>query len=174
MITMNYIVIDIEASGFGNDSYPIEFAWGNSRLGIDSFLINPASLVDWTHWSVEAEQVHHIARHTLLTEGIDPTQAWTQISELFAVYRVYSDNPPYDAGWLRAFSCLGVNTSLIQVHDTGDIIRRHLDDQQNDCDSVEHIYRQAAQISPPTHRAASDVAFLLKAIELSASPAAAL
>lgn len=171
MLVMNYIVIDIEASGFGLGSYPIEFAWGNSAIGISSFLINPAQLNDWTHWSDESEQVHCIPRATLLTDGINPLLAWTRISELFALYRVYSDNPPYDAGWLDAFSVLGVDTSVIQVHDTGDIIRRNLNDQGNLCSSVEEIYRQAAAVTPPTHRADADVAFLLKAIEISTGSA---
>ena len=164
---MNYIVIDIEASSLGQNSYPIEFAWGSPSRVIQSFLINPTRISSWTDWSVSSQNIHNISYSDLLKEGVTPRKAWNTIVQLFACHHVYSDKPSYDASWLHAFSALNTDTSLIQINDTRDLIRRNLDNRGENKTDVEQIYKRAAQVCPPTHRAATDVAYLLKAIELS-------
>ena len=53
-------ILDMEASGFGRDSYPIEVGYvlpdGRTRCT----LIRPAP--HWVHWDPAAEQLHHIPR----------------------------------------------------------------------------------------------------------------
>ena len=61
-------IIDIEASGFGRGSYPIEIGFALQDRELHSYLIRPES--DWTHWSPQAEDVHHIPRPVLLKEGM--------------------------------------------------------------------------------------------------------
>ncbi len=53
-------VIDIEASGFGRNSYPIEVGYvlPDGRAGC--MLVAPAP--GWTHWDESAAQVHGITR----------------------------------------------------------------------------------------------------------------
>ena len=51
-------IIDVEASGFGPRSYPIEVGVAMEADRRFSALIAPAS--DWTHWDDEAEQVHRV------------------------------------------------------------------------------------------------------------------
>ena len=164
---MNYIVIDIEASSLSADSYPIEFAWGNFTNGIQSFLINPSDISNWTDWNLESERIHNIPYAKLLDEGVSPADAWNVITSLFVSHHVYSDKPVYDENWLHSFGALGVDTSIIRLNDTGDLIRKHLDNNGMMTTTVDDIYNKAAQICPPTHRAAADVEYLLKAIELS-------
>ena len=66
------IIIDIEASGFGRGSYPIEvgiaFADGTTFCS----LIKPED--DWTHWDSQAQSVHNIERSTLYSHGCSVTQ----------------------------------------------------------------------------------------------------
>ena len=56
-------IIDLEASGFGRGSYPIEVGFALENREIYSFLIKPEA--DWTHWSEEAEEIHGISREQL-------------------------------------------------------------------------------------------------------------
>ena len=54
------IIIDVEASGFGNGSYPIEVGVALDDDTKFCSLIHPAP--EWDHWDDEAEKVHRIAR----------------------------------------------------------------------------------------------------------------
>ena len=60
-------VIDIEASGFGRHSYPIEIGYVRSDSESWCSLVRPAD--DWQHWDDQAERVHGIARPCLLQHG---------------------------------------------------------------------------------------------------------
>lgn len=70
------LIIDIEASGLDNDSFPIEFAIGNSEE-IKSWLIKP--LASWNHWNINAEKIHGISRGKLEQCGISAHDAAKQI-----------------------------------------------------------------------------------------------
>ena len=65
-------VIDIEASGFGRSSYPIEVGYvlpdGRARC----MLVRPAE--GWTHWDEAAAQVHGITREVLQSLGYAATE----------------------------------------------------------------------------------------------------
>ena len=51
-------IMDIEASGFGRSSYPIEVGYVLGDGSSFCTLIRP--LPSWTHWDASAESVHHI------------------------------------------------------------------------------------------------------------------
>jgi hypothetical protein len=76
----NPFIIDVEASGFGAESYPIEIgialAEGSKYCG----LIMPAP--DWTHWDDEAEKVHLVPRDILETYGRPMDEVVAQLNEL--------------------------------------------------------------------------------------------
>ena len=61
------LIVDVEASGFGGESYPIEI--GIAMEGGAKFctLIMPAP--EWQHWDDEAEKVHRVSRDILETYG---------------------------------------------------------------------------------------------------------
>ena len=66
--------LDIEASGLGEHSFPIEIGWAIPFDKERGFLIRPAP--DWTYWSAIAEEVfHRISRDELLREGIPADEA---------------------------------------------------------------------------------------------------
>ena len=85
---MNPIIIDVEASGFGKGSYPIEVGLALSDGSRHCYLIAPAR--NWTAWDDEAEEVHGIRRETLTTYG-RPLQdvAW-RLNELLRNKTVYT------------------------------------------------------------------------------------
>jgi hypothetical protein len=67
LVTRPPIIVDIEASGFGVHSYPIEIGVAFNDGTKCCSLIRPGAA--WTHWDSVAEQVHHVSRSTLETHG---------------------------------------------------------------------------------------------------------
>jgi hypothetical protein len=91
-------IIDIEASGLGAGSYPIEIGLA---LGPDQrycSLIRPAK--DWDHWDSKAEQVHQIKRETLLDAGRPVTEVALELNQLLSGRVVYSDAWGVDNPWV--------------------------------------------------------------------------
>ena len=82
-------IIDIEASGFGGTSYPIEIGIVLSSGEKYCSLIKPE--LNWTHWSEEAEHVHHISKEILQQRGKPALQVAIAINEFLEGKTVYSD-----------------------------------------------------------------------------------
>lgn len=93
-------VLDIEASGLGRRSYPIEV--GLVLPDGQSFctLVRPES--DWTHWDPQAEQMHGIARDLLQARGRPASEVALALNERLAGQVVYSD------GWANDYSWIGL------------------------------------------------------------------
>jgi hypothetical protein len=91
-------IIDLEASGFGAASYPIEVGFvlpdGFARCS----LIQPA--VDWNHWDANAEQIHGISREFLFLHGKPATEVADMLNEHLRGQIVYSDAWGQDYAWL--------------------------------------------------------------------------
>ena len=93
------IFVDIEASGFGSHSYPLEVGLA---LGPDARycrLIAPDS--DWLHWSEEAEALHGLSRSLLLARGLPPKEIAVEMNELLRGKTIFSDCWSVDYPWLR-------------------------------------------------------------------------
>ncbi|WLD59324.1 hypothetical protein NFC81_05965 [Salinispirillum sp. LH 10-3-1] len=91
-------ILDIEASGFGRGSYPIEVGVAMPDGTVVSYLIAPHP--DWTHWSDEAERLHGLSRELLLEKGFAPRQVAEQLNVLLEGQTVYSDGWGVDSSWL--------------------------------------------------------------------------
>lgn len=93
------ILLDIEASGFGRGSYPIEVGLARSDGSTCAFLIQP--LAEWTHWDPKAELLHGISRGRLQREGhpVIEVARWLN-DELGDTGIAYSDSWGYDNTWL--------------------------------------------------------------------------
>ncbi len=100
-------ILDIEASGFGQDSYPIEIGCICSDGSRFCNLIKP--LPDWTHWSDSAEKAHGITKHTLLQLGKSPLELTRELNQRLGGMTVYSDGWVVDKPWLmKLFFAVGV------------------------------------------------------------------
>ena len=100
-------IIDIEASGFGPLSYPIEVGLALQPRTKYCSLIAPAP--DWNHWDVEAEKVHRVPRDLLETYGKSTTEVALRLNELLGSATVYSDGWVVDQPWLtELFTRAGV------------------------------------------------------------------
>jgi hypothetical protein len=115
-------VIDVEASGFGRDSYPIEvgFVLEDGRSGCT--LIRPEP--DWTHWDVSAERAHGIGRDLLMRHGRSAGDVARWLNQHLAGRIAYSDGWAHDYPWLaRLFDAAQVSPHFRVGH-----LRELLDD----------------------------------------------
>ncbi|GGF68054.1 3'-5' exonuclease [Alteromonas lipolytica] len=104
-------IIDVEASGFGSYSYPIEV--GVSRRDGARFcrLIRPYP--DWTHWDDNAQKLHGITREHLRQRGVDGHEVCLALNEFLANDTAYSDGWVVDHPWLiRLFARAGVTMAF--------------------------------------------------------------
>ena len=90
--------LDIEASGFGRHSYPIEVGYVMDDGRAWCTLIRP--LPEWTHWDPEAARVHGITREALQKHGRDPIVVARSLNEALAGRTVYCDGWAHDYPWL--------------------------------------------------------------------------
>ena len=96
-------IIDIEASGFGPHSYPIEVGVVLEPGRKFCSLITPEP--EWTHWDASAEMVHRVSRDILETHGKPAVQVANSLNDLLGNATVYSDGWVVDQPWLiRLFS----------------------------------------------------------------------
>jgi hypothetical protein len=91
-------ILDIEASGFGARSYPIEIGYVLADGRARCTLVRPAP--HWTHWDEHAERVHGIVRPTLLQHGRDIAEVADQLNHDLAGQTVYCDGWAHDYPWL--------------------------------------------------------------------------
>ena len=92
------IIIDVEASGFGSRSYPIEVGVALDDDTKYCSLILPAP--DWEHWDSDAEKVHRIARDILETYGNPIQQVAENLNRLLEGKTLYTDGWVVDKPWL--------------------------------------------------------------------------
>jgi hypothetical protein len=94
----NPIIIDVEASGFGGMSYPIEVGVAMDDDTQYCSLILPAP--EWEHWDSDAEKVHQIDRDTLEAHGKPMQEVAANLNELLEGKTLYSDGWVVDKPWL--------------------------------------------------------------------------
>jgi hypothetical protein len=93
-------VLDIEASGFGRHSYPIEVGYALPDGRARCMLIRPAP--GWTHWDPEAERIHGIARETLQRHGQPIEAVADRLNDDLEGRTVYCNGWAHDYPWLGA------------------------------------------------------------------------
>lgn len=92
------IVIDVEASGFDPESYPIEVGVALEDGTRYSTLIKPVDT--WKHWDSTAESLHHIQHQTLRRHGRSVQDVAIRLNELLHEKTVYSDGWVVDKPWI--------------------------------------------------------------------------
>jgi hypothetical protein len=93
-------VLDIEASGFGRNSYPIEVGFVLPNGHTFCSLIRPQP--HWTHWDEQAAHTHHIPRHLLAERGRPVEEVAARLNTDLRGLTVYSDGWANDYSWLGA------------------------------------------------------------------------
>lgn len=93
-------VLDVEASGFGRNSYPIEVGFVLPDGHTFCTLIRP--LDHWTHWDAQAALTHHIPRALLHQRGQNVAEVAHRLNADLRGQTVYSDGWANDYSWLGA------------------------------------------------------------------------
>ncbi|PMR76268.1 hypothetical protein [Billgrantia endophytica] len=161
-------LLDIEASGFGRGSYPIEIGLARADGSCCAFLVQP--LEEWVHWDPKAELLHGISRARLMREGLPIAQVARWLNdELSSVGVAYSDSWGYDNTWL---SLLFHHAGMLPAFRL-ETLRILLDDGQL---ALWHATREALvnELGIHRHRAGEDARLLqltyLRTRELADSP----
>ncbi len=92
-------IIDIEASGFGSHSYPIEIGVVKADGSRYCSLIAPQA--DWVHWSDQAESVHGISRDCVVEKGKSARLVCQELNRFLGSVSAYSDAWVHDSPWLN-------------------------------------------------------------------------
>jgi hypothetical protein len=146
-------ILDVEASGFGRSSYPIEVGFVLPDGQAYCTLIRPES--HWTHWDTQAEATHHISRSLILERGLPVPEVAHQINSQLAGQTVYSDGWANDYSWLGALFDAANMTPSFKLEN----LRALLDEQQAD-----QWHTVKAQVSSENgiqrHRASADARLL--------------
>jgi hypothetical protein len=149
------VIIDIEASGFGRGSYPIEIGYYQPDGQSYCSLIRPES--GWTHWDDSAEKVHGIARPLLDVHGKPAAEVCLALNRALRGQRIYCDAWAYDYVWL---SVLYEAADLVPTFELKD-----LRDLLSECEkSLWHATRAAVEIrlALRRHRASGDARTLFE------------
>lgn len=113
-------ILDIEASGFGNGSYPIEVGLALQPNHRYCSLIKPEP--SWTHWDVSAEAIHKIPRQLLTARGQPARTVAGELNELLTGKAVFSDGWVVDKPWLlRLFEAAEIQMQF-SIHDIQTIL----------------------------------------------------
>lgn len=159
-------ILDLEASGFGRGSYPIEVGFVEASGIPFCSLIRPAP--GWQHWDEGAEALHGISRELLARHGREPEWVAREINTRLAGQTVYCDGWAHDYSWLaKLFEQVGM-LPRFRLED----LRRLLDeDQARRWQDVVQQVRAEAQLR--RHRASADAKVLQLALQRVRQPPAA-
>lgn len=157
-------VIDVEASGFGRRSYPIEVGYvlpdGQSRCT----LVRP--LPEWTHWDDAAERTHRIPREALLRLGRPAAEVAQRLNADLAGRTVYCDGWAHDYSWLGALFEQAGLVPAFKLESVGALL------DEAALARLDHARREAvAEMGLSRHRASNDARALQRALVRAAAPA---
>ena len=153
-----HCVLDIEASGFGKQSWPIEIGWALSDGRTGCLLVRPPS--HWTHWDEGAERVHGIDRRTLAEHGREPVEVALRLNAELGGTTVYCDGWGHDYPWLaRLYDEAGLAPAFRlepAARLFGETLLAQLDEAHKDA---------FAELAVTRHRASNDARALQRALQ---------
>ena len=146
-------IIDLEASGFGRGSYPIEVGVALEDGTVHAMLITPAN--GWDHWDEKAEKIHGITREQLKKNGKPVREVAIFLNDLCGGQILYSDAWSFDSSWLgRLFD----EAEIVQRFRLDTITRLLNEDELNRWSDVKDETGKVLGLE--LHRAANDVKLL--------------
>lgn len=147
------IILDIEASGFGKNSYPIEVGFIDESLNTWCALIKPED--NWHHWDLDAENMHDISRECLFKHGKSAKLVAEALNEQLRNKIVYSD------GWMHDFTWISLlfDSAKIQQQFKLEDLRNVLTREQ---EAIWHATKKLVQqeLNTKRHRASIDAKVL--------------
>ena len=146
--------IDLEASGLGSKSWPVEVGWVFTDDKVHSMLICPHTSWPDDAWDDEAEALHGLSREYLHKEGMDAKKVCNALNTALMDCAVFSDAPDWDGFWLyRLFDAANVKQAFSLLN-FADLVRHLIEGREQE------VLREANNIAPRRHRAADDALYL--------------
>ena len=146
-------MLDIEASGFGRGSYPIEVGFVLGTGEARCMLIRPAA--HWTHWDPAAERLHHISREDLQRHGWPIRDVVEALNDSLCGCTVFSDGWVHDYSWLAALYDAAHRVTTFRLESLGALLT------QDEMDSWPGTKQRVAnELALPRHRACADARLL--------------
>lgn len=150
----NIAFIDLEASGLGPKSWPVEVAWAFLDGPAEALLIRPDAAWPNEAWEEGAEALHGISREVLARDGRDLREVCEALNRALKGVEVYSDAPDWDSFWLiRLFTTSGVRQEFT-IRDYAGLVAPMLGEE------TDQLLERAARMAPRRHRASDDVVHL--------------
>jgi hypothetical protein len=147
------VVLDIEASGFGLGSYPIEIGFVDAHGQSWCSLVRPQP--DWQHWDPNAATVHKITREQLAMRGRAPDEIVQVLNDRLRGQVVYSDAWAHDYTWLNRLYEVADRSPTFKL----DNLRQLLSD--SDAARWHEVKRRVAlSLGLERHRASADARVL--------------
>jgi hypothetical protein len=146
-------VLDIEASGLGRSSYPIEVGYVLPDGHAYCTLVQPE--VDWTHWDEGAAALHRITRDLLQARGLPAKDVARRLNEQLAGQTVYSDGWANDYTWLSALFEAAEMTPRFKLENLRSLLTEQEADQWHEVKA-----QIASERGTQRHRASSDARLL--------------
>ena len=157
------LIIDVEASGLGRGSYPIEVGFALANGESHCAIIHPEA--EWQYWDRHAEALHGISRQVLREHGKPIVEVAVMLNEYLAGKTVYTDAWGNDSSWIALlFDAAGLTQqfrldslrSLLTEeqteiwHGTKDIVIQklgfHRHRASNDALVLQHTYCETARL----------------------------
>ncbi|MEF7612729.1 hypothetical protein V4F39_02325 [Aquincola sp. MAHUQ-54] len=150
-------VLDVEASGFGRHSYPVEVGVALPDGRALCTLVRPQP--EWTHWDDAAQHLHGISRETALLHGRSARAVAELLNTELEGRTVYTDAWAHDYVWLATlFEAAGLRPRFRLEH-----LRMLLDEAQTS--SFDDARRAASEeLRVTRHRASNDARTLQLAV----------
>ena len=150
-------VLDIEASGFGRGSYPIEIGFVLPSGQAYCTLIQPT--VHWTHWDCDAQALHGITQLQLQQHGRSANEVAQTLNQQLAGHTVYCDGWAHDYTWLNVLFEEAACSPQFKLESVG----RLLNEAQL-AQLPQARARALASLGLSRHRASSDALVLQQAV----------
>jgi len=157
--------IDLEASGLGPQSWPIEVGWCLPEGAAHAFLIRPDDEWPRDQWDDQAEALHGIAYRELEKSGAPVRDVCNWLNKALGGKTVYSDAPDWDGFWLLRLFQAGDVRQQFALFDFGAFLRKLAGVE------VRKISDRANAVHPHRHRASDDVRHMRAVYELALSAA---
>jgi hypothetical protein len=147
------IVLDVEASGFGRQSYPIEVGFVLANGVGFCTLIKPEPA--WTHWDAEAEKLHHIPRDLALARGLPTADVARLLNTQLSGRTVYSDGWVHDYSWISVLFDAAGTAPRFRLENLRALL------QEDQAEHWHDVKQQVArELGAPRHRASADARLL--------------
>jgi DNA polymerase III epsilon subunit-like protein len=159
-----FLIIDIEASGLHQTSFPIEVAWTGPNTLTKSFLIKPDASWAVADWDESAQDIHHISLAHIQRDGVDPKTIIHAFVTDAAGKTIISDGVSFDQNWLRMLFEAAGQPLTATLQDFTSWLGQQAKHMNINPTQLIKTLQQFEEDHHPAHRAADDVERLLQLI----------